>query len=119
MNESPSKITDQLKIKNGELQFRESQAYGFYNGVHLVILPASYGSPGFHVYFTEDNSGKPDFSKVKNSMAIDGNPNDLQEIADMFMRRLTSGVLIEAIFKDFEEQNRRAMEEAYLKFKEK
>ncbi len=117
MIQSSESAVDTGEIKNGEIQFKGSQAHGFYNETHLVIIPTPHGGTGFHVFFTENNNGKPDFSRIKDSLAIDGNLEDLQEIADSFMRRLTSGVPISNIFKDFHEQNRRSVQNAYEKFK--
>jgi hypothetical protein len=118
MIQSSENVVETDKIQNGELQFRGSQAYGFYNGIHLVIIPAPHGGTGFHVFFTENNNGKPDFSRIKDSLAIDGNLDDLPEIADAFMRRLTGGVPISNIFKDFHEQNRKSIQDAYEKYKQ-
>lgn len=119
MLESSTDSGREKEFQNGELRIRGDQAHGFYNQIHLLVVPAPFGGSGFHVFFTEDNVGKPDFSKVKNSLAIDGNIQDLAEIADMFMRRLTSEVPLENMFQDFQEQNRKKMEELYEQFKDK
>ncbi|MBU0974576.1 hypothetical protein KKD03_02640 [Patescibacteria group bacterium] len=58
------------QIMNGEVRIGTDRAHGFYNNIHLMIVPAPHGGTGFHVFFTEDDLGKPDFSKIRNSRFV-------------------------------------------------
>ena len=74
---------------------------------HLVIFPDSHGPgpiSGYNVYFLQrSESEKPDFGNVLNSCVISGSPGDIEEIADLFARRLVMGIDPQKMFVDIEQ----------------
>lgn len=87
---------------------------GSFNGVHLTIFPRPYDPISYEVHITaETPDGKPDFSKDFNSMLIDASSDDIGEAADMYMRRLQSGVDPKDIFKPETEAQTKVFKEAF------
>lgn len=83
-------------------------------GIHLTVAPHSIDSGetlGWEVFLWGDDDGKPDTSKALETMVLDGGPEDQEEIADVYARRLDAGVKPENIFQDTIEANRRMMGE--------
>ncbi len=95
---------------------------GSHNGIHLAIFPCGRvkGDTAYEIHFTaETPDGKPDWERDFNSTSIDLTPDDVEEAADIYMRRLKSGVKPEDMFRDQEEVDIDAMRELYEKFKNK
>ena len=91
--------------------YNQKVAHFAKNGIHMTVAPHNTGSErkqisGWDVYFWGDKEGKMDTSHALNSISLDGNTDDLEEIADTYARRLDAGVKVEDIFKDTEEQTR-------------
>ena len=91
------------------------------NGIHLTVAPHNVGPDGkqmlgWEVYFWGDNKGKIDTSHALESIVLDGGPDDLEEIADTYARRLDSGVKPEDMFTDIYEENRKNIKQLYEDF---
>ncbi|MBI4062414.1 hypothetical protein HY410_00675 [Candidatus Gottesmanbacteria bacterium] len=83
------------------------------DGVHLRVVPHVVGD-GFYGYevqlFRDNGKGEPDtLHGIIDICPVDGKPDDLEEIADTYGRRLFSGVKPEEMFRDIEEANLEAM----------
>ncbi len=101
--------------------FRNAYAFRKRDGVHLLIHPDPVENhdrtfSGWIVDLYGDDKGEVDFGKYLNGMYVGGKPDDLEEIADTFGRRLGLGVRPEDFFKDIEDATRISLQELAEKF---
>ena len=77
-------------------------AYFVKNGIHLTVGPhfSAMNAPqdGFEVSFWADKNGKPDMDKPLNSKTIRSGTENLEEVADVYARRLDMGAKPEEMF---------------------
>lgn len=95
---------------------------GSHGGVHLAIFPRRLvkDDKAYEVHITtETPEGNPDWGHTFNSIVLDIKPEDVEEVADTYMRRLRDGVPPTELFRDIEEANIIAMREVWEKLRVK
>jgi len=88
------------------------------DGIHVTVRPHTVGVDpkqlqvkGFEVFFWKSNEqGDMDLSRELESCVVSGGPEDFEEIADTYARRLDAGIKPEDMFKDIKEKNLREMD---------
>lgn len=98
-------------------------ATGRYKDICVTMFPRREKSLTYEVHVTKMKpDGKPDFSLPLNDYVVDmhdGDQDELEEMIDMFVSRLESGVDPLRLFQDMEEAARANIMELYKKYSQK
>ena len=102
-----------LKIKIGESIRGGRGADVKVGNSHLRVLPV-VGGGGYDVcVFSDDGHGRADTGNYLGGISVLGKPDDLEEIADTFARRLKAGIQPENLFNDIRESTQKQMKRIF------